>query len=95
MNNGILLCWYYHMPSVTSDDEIIDLINNSIIPLLQSHLQERKKFSLAITGSLLKRIAKRDNSVIDLLRILIENDLVEILGTFYYEIYPPIILLTI
>ncbi|MCP4310232.1 MAG: hypothetical protein GY790_03130 [Bacteroidetes bacterium] len=89
MNKGIILCWYFHLPSVTSDDEIIDAINYSIIPLLQSHFRTKKKFSIAITGSLLKRISEIDNSVLELLRALLNEGLVEILGSFYYEIYPP------
>jgi len=91
MNKGIILCWYFHLPSVTTNDEIIDSINYNIIPLLRSHLQNKKKFSIAITGSLLKRISEIDKTVLELLHLLIKKNLVEILGTFYYEIYPPII----
>ncbi len=91
MDKGIILSWYFHMPSVTTDDEIRDSINYSIIPLLRAHLNSKQRFGIAITGSLLQRISEIDDTVPELLRTLIEENLVEILGTFYYEIYPPIV----
>jgi hypothetical protein len=89
-NKGILFVWYYHLPSVSSEEEIEDLVESSINPLLSIHIETGIPFTLAITGCLLERIAKYENTIL-MLKKLIKKGCVEIAATCFYEIYPPII----
>ena len=85
-----MLIWYYHLPSVSSDAEIEDLVESSINPLLSLHAETEIPFTLAITGYLLSRMEKFQNTL-EMIRHLIEKGIVEIAATCFYEIYPPII----
>lgn len=89
-NRGILFVWYYHLPSVSSKEEVEDLVESSINPLLSIHIETEIPFTLAITGCLLERIVKYENTII-MLKKLMEKGCVEIAATCFYEIYPPII----
>ena len=88
---GFVIAWYYHLPSVSTDDEVIDLIRTSLSPLLSLHRKYKRPFTLAITGSLLKRINSIDDDVLELIKELIKNEILEIAATFYYEIFPSLI----
>ncbi len=90
-NRGIILVWYYHLPSVSTDSEVQDLVESSIDSLLSIHEQTKVPFILAITGSLLKRIDKFHKKTIYRIQKLIEKDIVEIAATCFYEVYPPIL----
>ena len=89
-DRGTLLMWYYHLPSVSSDAEVEDMVEASIHPLLSIHKEAKVPFTLAITGNLLRRIHKF-KSTLSLLKELVSNNIAEIAATFFYEIYPPII----
>ena len=88
---GFVLAWYYHSPSVSTDEEIKDMIVTSLNPLLSLHKECSCQFTLAITGSLLKRINNIDKSILNLMKDLIDSKILEISATFYYEIFPPLI----
>lgn len=89
-SNGIVLVWYYHLPSLSSENEVQDLIDSSINPLLAAHDETKVPFTLAITGSLLQRMKGYPNTL-SLIKELADNGIIEISSTFFYEIYPPII----
>jgi len=86
---NLLIAWYYHSPSVSTDDEIRDLVKTSLDPLLSIHARYEYPFTLAITGSLLARINKISEQTIEAMRKLIDKNMLEIAATYHYEIYPP------
>jgi len=88
---NLLIAWYYHYPSVSNDAEIEELIDTSLRPLLSLHKKHRCPFTLAITGSLLERINNINKEIINLIRELASENLLEIAGTYFYDIYPPIV----
>ncbi len=85
---GFVIAWYYHLPSVSTDEEISDMIRTSLSPLLSLHKKHKRPFTLAVTGSLLKRINNINSNIIELIRELINSGILEIALTFYYEIFP-------
>ena len=85
------MVWYYHLPSVSTNDEVKDLIRISLKPLLYLHKKYSTPFTLAITGSLLKRITEIDPETISLMESLISEGILEMASTFYYEIFPPVV----
>lgn len=85
---NLVIAWYYHLPSVSDDAEIEELIDTSLRPLLYLHKKHRCPFTLAITGSLLERINIINKRIMDLIRELVSENLLEIAGTYFYEIYP-------
>jgi len=91
LDRGFIVIWYYHLPSVSTDDEIKDLVRISLKPLLLLHRKYSKPFTLAVTGSLLKRIGKIDHEIINLMESLISKEILELASTFYYEIFPPVV----
>ncbi|WP_297519006.1 hypothetical protein [Thermococcus sp.] len=88
---GLIMVWYYHLPSISTNSEIKDLIRISLKPLLSSHRKYSKPVTLAITGSLLNRITEIDHETISLIESLISKELLELASTFYYEIFPPVV----
>jgi Glycosyl hydrolase family 57 len=85
------LAWYFHMPSVMTDEDISEVIRESMSPLVRVHRELNIPFNLAITGVLLKRMENIDGNFLDQLKIDIQNGLVNLMGTFYHEIFPPIV----
>lgn len=86
-----MVAWYYHLPSVSTDEEINDIVKTSLGPLLSLHKRYRRPFTLSITGSLLKRIDNTNKSILGLMKELMDIKILEISATFYYEIYPPVV----
>jgi hypothetical protein len=88
---GLQIAWYYHLPAVSSDAEVDDLVEASLIPLLQAHALTRRKFVLAVTGTLLDRMATLRPEVVGEIAGLSESGLCHVAGTTYHEVYPPIV----
>ncbi len=85
----IALCWYYHLPSIASDAELSELARESLAPLLAIHAKLGLPLTLAITGSLLERIGRREPRLHRTLAARVEAGGVELAGTFQHEIFPP------
>lgn len=85
------MAWYFHMPSAMTDEDVSEVIRESMSPLVGLHRKLNIPFNLAITGVLLKRIEHIDRKFLEHLKIDIRNGLVDLMGTFYHEIFPPIV----
>lgn len=86
---GLVLCWYFHLPTLCADGEVDDLARRSIAPLLRVHRQTKTPVTLAVTGTLLARLATRAPKVVDDLQDLHARQLCEVAATCLHEIYPP------
>ena len=87
----ILLCWYYHAPSVMSDQDVADQIRESLEPLLRAHRQLNCPVTLALSGSYVDRLSNIRPDVIEDIRTGIERNMVEVAGSFYFEVHPGLI----
>lgn len=88
---GFIIVWYYHLPSVSTEEDINDMVKTSLGPLLSLHKKYKRPFTLAITGSLLKRVNNTNKEILKLIKELIDTKILEISATFYYEIFPPLV----
>ena len=85
----VTFCWYCHVSWATSEEVFEDLSSQSLRNILLAHAVSSTPVSLAITGSVLSRLARVDPDTFDLLDQLIQKDLVELVGTFFHEIFVP------
>jgi hypothetical protein len=81
---GAQIAWYYHLPAVCGDDEVGDLIDTSLLPLVQAHRETGRKILLALTGALVDRLAALRPSAIESVGGLVEDGLCELGGTTYH-----------
>jgi Glycosyl hydrolase family 57 len=88
---GAQLAWYYHLPAVCEDEEVGDLVDTSLLPLVQVHRDTGRKVVLALTGALLARVADVRPSAIEAVGGLVEEGLCELAGTTYHEVFPPLL----
>lgn len=88
---GAQIAWYYHLPAVCGDDEVGDLIDTSLLPLVQAHRETGRKILLALTGALVDRLAALRPSAIESVGGLVEDGLCELGGTTYHEVFPPLL----
>jgi Glycosyl hydrolase family 57 len=88
---GAQIAWYYHLPAVCGDEEVGDLVDTSLLPVVETHRQTGRKVVLALTGALLARIADVRPSAIDAVGGLVEDGLCELGGTTYHEVFPPLL----
>ena len=88
-NSGVVVCWYFHLATACTDWEVADMARRSITPLLAAHRKAQQAVVLAISGSLLSRIAEIAPSVIDDIDGLLRQGLCEIAATCQHEVYPP------
>jgi hypothetical protein len=89
--SGLVLCWYLHLPTVCDDAEVVDLARRSIDPILRAHANAGQPVVLAITGTLLGRLAELTPQTTERLRVLVEAGLCEGAATCFHEVYPPVI----
>jgi hypothetical protein len=87
----VSMAWYFHMPSVMTDEDVSEVVRESMSPLIDLHRKLNIPFNLAVTGVLLKRIEHIDKNFLDRLKVDIRNGLIDLMGTFYHEIFPPIV----
>jgi Glycosyl hydrolase family 57 len=88
---GVQLAWYYHLPAASSDAEIEDLVDTSLLPLVHVHRTTGRKVVLALTGALIDRVATVRPSAVEEVRRLVESGLCELAGTSYHEVFPPLL----
>lgn len=91
MTSGLLCAWYFHLPVVAGDDEVIELWNHSLEPLLRVHADVGVPANIAITGTLLERLAYGLPRAVDALRESLTRGRCEILGATYHEVAIPLI----
>lgn len=90
--NGVVnLVWYFHAPTVMSDENILDQVRECFKPLICLHLRLGVPVTIAATGAYLTRLHSIDPEAICLLRTAIAEDIVCVAGTFFYEIFPALI----
>lgn len=89
MTSKVQLVWYYHQPTVSTDAEVNDMVVTSLLPLLRAHAATSRKFTIAITGVLVERLAEVAPSALAQLRALLESGICELGGTTYHEAFPP------
>lgn len=87
----VLLCWYYHAPSVMSDQDVADQIRESLEPLLRAHTELDCPVTLAFSGNYVERLNTIRPDVVDDIRKGIERNVVEVAGAFYFEVHPGLI----
>ena len=85
---GLTLGWYYHLPPCASADEVAATVDDSLQLLLQAHRERGAPVALAITGSLLERIAESRPACLALLRAAVEDGHVQSLACTFYEVCP-------
>lgn len=88
---GVCCVWYYHLPWVSDDGELDDLVRESLGPLVSTHRDLAAPVVLALTGALLERLADRHPDLLETLRQLVHRGTVELAGTFFHEILPPLL----
>jgi hypothetical protein len=88
---GAQIAWYYHLPTVCSDDEVEDLVDTSLLPLVQAHRATGRKVVLALTGTLVDRLAAVRPAALDEVGALVAGGLCELGGTTYHEVFPPLL----
>ena len=88
---GAQIAWYYHLPAVCTDEEVEDLVDTSLLPLVQTHRETGRKVLLALTGTLVDRVAGVRPSAIESVGGLVEDGLCELGGTTYHEVFPPLL----
>lgn len=88
---GVALCWYYHLPTVCTAEEIADLARHSIAPLLNAHEKSGQPFALTITGTLLERLTSIRPDIIDRIGDLHSRNLCEIGASCFHEVHPGMI----
>lgn len=88
---GAQIAWYYHLPAACVDEEVEDLVDASLLPLIQAHRATGRKVLLALTGALVDRIAAVRPSANEEVRALVEDGLCELGGTTYHEVFPPLL----
>lgn len=88
---GAQIAWYYHLPAVCGDEEVEDLVDTSLLPLVQAHRETGRKVVLALTGALVDRVADVRPSAIDAVSGLVKDGLCELGGTTYHEVFPPLL----
>jgi hypothetical protein len=88
---GAQIAWYYHLPAVCGDEEVEDLVDTSLLPLVQAHRETGRKVVLALTGALVDRVADVRPSAIEAVGRLVEDGLCELGGTTYHEVFPPLL----
>jgi hypothetical protein len=88
---GVQIAWYYHLPAVSSDAEVEDLVDTSLLPLVHVHRTTGRKVVLALTGALIDRVAAVRPSALEQVGALVEDGLCELGGTSYHEVFPPLL----
>jgi hypothetical protein len=88
---GAQLAWYYHLPAVCTDEEVEDLVDTSLLPLVEAHRETGHKVVLALTGALVDRMAEVRPSAIEAVGGLVGDGLCELGGTTYHEVFPPLL----
>lgn len=88
---GVQIAWYYHLPAVCRDEEVEDLVDTSLLPLVQAHRATGHKVVLALTGALVDRITAVRPSAIEEVGRLVDEGLCELGGTTYHEVFPPLL----
>jgi hypothetical protein len=88
---GAQIAWYYHLPAVCGDEEVGDLVDTSLLPVVETHRQTGRKVVLALTGALVARVADVRPSAIGAVGGLVEDGLCELGGTTYHEVFPPLL----
>ena len=43
---GLQIAWYYHLPLLSSDAEVDDLIETSLLPLMRVHVRTERPLLL-------------------------------------------------
>jgi Glycosyl hydrolase family 57 len=88
---GLQIAWYYHLPAVCTDEEVGDLVDTSLLPLVEAHRETGRKVVLALTGALVDRVADVRPSALGSVTGLVEDGLCELGGTTYHEVFPPLL----
>jgi hypothetical protein len=88
---ALLLLWYFHMPGISSRNDVVCLWKESLEPLLRTHYEIQAPLNIAITGALLKQLKQEIPDAIEMLVALHKEGILSPLGTFYHEVFPPII----
>lgn len=90
-NRRFCLVWYFHLPWICDDQELDDLVRESLNPLVSAHAAVSAPMTLAITGALLDRLAHRHQALIDMITDMADRGIVELAATFFHEVLPPIL----
>ncbi len=85
---GLTLGWYYHLPPCAGAEEVAATVDDSLQLLLQAHREQGAPVVLAVTGSLLERIAETRPACLDLLREAVEAGHVQSLACTFHEVCP-------
>jgi hypothetical protein len=88
---GVHLAWYYHLPAVCGDGEVEDLVDTSLLPLVDTHRETGRSVLLALTGAFVDRVAGVRPSALESVGALVEEGLCELGGTTYHEVFPPLL----
>jgi hypothetical protein len=88
---GLQIAWYYHLPTISSDAEVEDLVETSLLPLVHVHRITGRKVLLVLSGALIDRVARVRPSALEELRTLVHDGLCELGGTTYHEVFPPLL----
>jgi len=86
----VTICWYCHVSWATDDDTFSDLSHQSLQSILTTHANTRIPVCLAITGAFLLRLKRIDPETFYILKELVEAGIVELVGTFFHEVFVPI-----
>lgn len=82
---GIALVWHLHQPTFVPDEELADRVERSYAPLVDAHVDRGLRLSLNVTGALLEQLADVAPTFLDRLAALVNEGLVEPLGSGHHH----------
>lgn len=82
---GLALAWHLHQPTFVPDEEVRDWVKRSYAPLLEAHAERGIPLALNVTGALLERLAEVAPSFLDRIAALVDEGLVEPLGSGHHH----------
>ena len=83
--SGLALVWHMHQPTFVPDDELTGWVERSYAPLVDAHAERELPLAVNVTGALLERLADVAPAFLERLRTLVEEGLVEPLGSGHHH----------
>ncbi len=90
-NSGIVVSWYFHLPTICPSSEVQDLAHRSIDPLLRAHERRGVPLTLAISGTLLSRLAIDAPRTVEMLSNMTSEGLCDGAVTLMHEAFPSLL----